>query len=152
MGLSSERLEYLLKDFERGFVAYSRIKAVQAREGYFESCVAISDQHRQQDGFVHAGLIATMADHTAGYAAFTLAPLQNQILTIEFKINFLRPAYGQSLVCKARVLRGGNQIMVAESEVFDHTPQGERLVAKALVTLASVPKEKLNRPMPHQSP
>ena len=42
--------------------------------GYFRSRVAIKEHHRQQDGFVHAGVLATMADHTAGYSAYTIVP------------------------------------------------------------------------------
>jgi len=38
---------------------------------------------------VHAGLIATLSDHTAGYASYTLIPKNRRILTVEYKINFL---------------------------------------------------------------
>jgi uncharacterized protein (TIGR00369 family) len=70
-------------------------------------------------------------------------PEEFQILTIEFKVNFLRPAYGHSLVCRSRVIRPGSQIIIAESEVSDQRSEGEILAAKALVTLMAVPKEKL---------
>jgi uncharacterized protein (TIGR00369 family) len=87
--------------------------------------------------------MATMADHTAGYAAFTTVPEEFQILTIEFKINFLRPAYGDSLICRSRVIREGSQIIISESEVFDVKGEKETIVAKGLVTLMAVPKDKL---------
>jgi uncharacterized protein (TIGR00369 family) len=145
MGLTEERARFLKGDFERGFVRYSGIRATEAREGVFESRVQIREHHRQQDGFVHAGLMATMADHTAGYAAFTLVPEGYQILTIEFKINFLRPAAGEELVCRAKIIRPGSQILVGESRVFDLGGGQEREVARALVTLASVPKERITR-------
>jgi len=87
--------------------------------------------------------MATMADHTAGYSAFTTVPDGIQILTIEFKINFLRPAFGKALICESQVIREGRQIVVSESEVFD-VREGERvLVAKATVTLMGVPQDKL---------
>ena len=66
-----------------------------------------------------------------------------QILTIEFKANFLRPAYGEKLVCRSRTLREGLQIIIGESEVFDQRAEEEVLVAKALVTLMAVHKDKL---------
>ena len=67
-----------------------------------------------------------------------------QILTIEFKANFLRPAYGEKLVCRSRILREGLQIIIGESEVFDlRAEEEEVLVAKALVTLMAVHKDKL---------
>jgi acyl-coenzyme A thioesterase PaaI-like protein len=70
-------------------------------------------------------------------------PENLQILTIEFKINFLRPAYGNSLVCHSRVIREGSQIIISESEVLDIRGQEELLAAKALVTLMAVPRQKL---------
>jgi uncharacterized protein (TIGR00369 family) len=87
--------------------------------------------------------MATMADHTAGYSAFTIVPQGMQILTIEFKINFFRPAFGDALLCRAKVVREGRQIIVSESEVFDLRKEGEIAVAKALVTLMAVPAENL---------
>ncbi|MFH0826226.1 MAG: PaaI family thioesterase, partial [Pseudomonadota bacterium] len=111
----------------------------------FQSRVEITSDHRQQDGFIHAGVMATMADHTAGYSAFTTVPDEMQILTVEFKVNFLRPAFGDSLVCRSQVIREGRQVIVSESEVFDIRPEGEVSVAKAMVTLMAVPRERLLR-------
>jgi uncharacterized protein (TIGR00369 family) len=116
---------------------------MKAEWGGFESRVEILDHHRQQDGFIHAGVMATMADHTAGYSAFTIVPEKMQILTIEFKINFFRPAFGDALLCRARVLREGRQIIISESEVFDVRKESEAAVAKAMVTLMAVPAERL---------
>jgi hypothetical protein len=84
-----------------------------------------------------------MADHTAGYAAFSLVPEDHRILTIEFKINFLDPAFGHALICRSRILREGGQILVGESEVFDQRPDGEALAAKAIVTLRSIHQTKI---------
>jgi uncharacterized protein (TIGR00369 family) len=141
--LSSERIEFLKRDYQRGFIQFCGFEGILVEWGRFVSTVKIEDCHRQQDGFIHAGVMATMADHTAGYSAFTTVPEELQILTIEFKINFLRPAFGAGLVCESRVIREGKQIIVSESEVFD-VREGEKvLVAKATVTLMGVPREKL---------
>lgn len=141
--LPAGRVGFLVKDYCRGFIEYCGYEAEVVQRGYFQSRVEIRDHHRQQDGFIHAGVMATMADHTAGYAAFTTVPEEFQILTVEFKINFLRPAYGDALVCRSRVIREGNQVIISESEVFDRREGVETLVAKALVTLMSVPKDML---------
>ncbi len=136
--LSRERVAFLAEDFSRGFIRYCRFEAEIVRRGFFQAGVKISEEHRQQDGFIHAGVMATMADHTAGYAAFTTVSEDFQILTIEFKINFLRPAFGDALVCRARLIRAGNRVIVAESEVFDRRGEEETLTAKAMVTLMVV--------------
>jgi uncharacterized protein (TIGR00369 family) len=146
--LNEERAAFLAKDFQRGFIDHCGFRAVRVEHGRFESEVVVEERHRQQDGFIHAGVMATMADHTAGYAAFTIVDPEFQILTIEFKINFLRPAFGSTLRCRARTIRGGSRVIVAESEVFDirdpaHEPH---TAAKAMVTLMAVRREKLSPP------
>ena len=150
--ISFARASFLKDDYERGFIRFCGLRAVHAEWGKFESTVTIQPDHRQQDGFIHAGLMATMADHTAGYSAFTIVPQGVQILTIEFKINFLRPAFGEALVCRSRVIREGRQVIVSESEVFDVRDKSETLVAKAMVTLMAVPQERLSRDEPAPFP
>lgn len=149
--LSQARQKFLAKDFERGFIKYCQFKATIMENGIFESTVTIQAHHRQQDGFIHAGVMATMADHTAGYSAFTTVPETIQILTIEFKINFLKPAYGERLECKSTVIRRGRQVIIAESEIFDVRQDNKEAVAKAMVTLMAVPKKKLSGRKPASS-
>ncbi|MBW2311852.1 MAG: PaaI family thioesterase [Deltaproteobacteria bacterium] len=141
--LSRERLEFLAKDYRRGFIKHCGLEAVRVKRGLFESRVLIGENHRTQDNFIHAGLMATMADHTAGYAAFTVVSEEFRILTIEFKINFLKPAFGNALRCRSRVMSQGKQIIVAESKVYDVREDRETQAAAALVTLMAVPAEKL---------
>jgi uncharacterized protein (TIGR00369 family) len=141
--ISEERAAFLARDYSRGFVAHCQLEARTVKRGFFESGVTIEPHHRQQDGFIHAGVMATMADHTAGYAAFTTVSEEYQILTIEFKINFLRPAHGDVLVCRSRVIREGKQIIIAESEVLDVAKESETLTAKAMVTLMAVHRDSL---------
>src|SRR4030043_1212428 len=141
--LTLKRIQYLKKDYSRGFIEDVGYKAINYKKGYLESRLKIFNRHRQQDNYIHAGVIATMADHTAGYAAFSLVPEDHRILTIEFKINFLEAAYGRALLCRSRILREGGQILVGESEVFDQRGSKEALVAKAMVTLRSIHQSKI---------
>jgi uncharacterized protein (TIGR00369 family) len=121
------------------FIDNLGIRLKDLGEGWCESVLTIMPGHLQQDGFVHAGVQATMADHTAGGAAGTLAAEGELVLTVEFKINFLRPARGEHLRCRAVVLRRGRTLHVAESEVYVQRDGNEKLVAKAMVTLALAP-------------
>ncbi len=139
-----ERLAFLIRDYAQGFIADLGLRAVHLERGYLESRLAVQPRHRQQDQYIHAGVLATMADHTAGYAAFSLIPEGYRILTIEFKVNFFQPAYGQSLFCKSRILREG-QVLVGDSEVYDQRPDEEVLAAKAMVTMMSVPQGKIKK-------
>ncbi len=136
--MTNEWFAFLKNDFLKGFPAFCGFEVERVDRGVFETRLVVGDRHRQQDGFVHAGVMATMADHTAGYAAFTLVSKKERILTIEFKINYFKPALGDSLRCRSRVVHAGKKIMVSESEVFAVPDGRERLVAKAMVTLMAV--------------
>lgn len=109
--------------------------------GWVESALPKLDPKlTQQDGFAHAGVIGTLADHSAGASAGTLAPPDRQVLTVEYKLNLLRPGLGDALRCRAEVLKAGKNITVSESWVYGVQEFSESLIAKATVTLALVPK------------
>ena len=122
------------------FIADLGLEFRDAGAGWCETELAIQRKHLQQDGFVHAGVLATIADHTAGAAAGTLVTENDRVLTIEFKINLLRPAKGERLKCRAQVLKPGKTITVAESEVQSVSGEQTTLVAKATVTLVVIAK------------
>ena len=106
--------------------------------GACTSVLSLGAWHLQQDGFVHAGVQATVADHTAGGAAASLLRKGQYVLSAGFQIHLLRAAKGERLICRARVLKAGAQLTVVESEVFCVTSGEERLVSKATVTLAVI--------------
>ena len=141
--VDEERATRLKEEFFQGFVKSCGVNLVSLERGRAESSLELTEAHSQQDGFAHAGVMATMADHTAGYAAFSVVSENIRILTLEFKINFLRPAKGDRLVCRAQVVKEGKNILVADSEVHDQLDGTEKLAAKALVTLMAVPAEAL---------
>jgi uncharacterized protein (TIGR00369 family) len=142
--ISEERVSRLKEEFFQGFIKTCGINLVSLEHGRAESRLEITGAHSQQDDFAHAGVMATMADHTAGYAAFSVVTEDYRILTLEFKINFLRPATGDGLVCRARLVKEGKNILVADSEVFSQRNGVEKLVAKALVTLVAVPEQEFS--------
>lgn len=143
--ITQDRLEFLGKDFQRGFIKFCGIEALKIEKGVFESTLKIGDNHKTQDNFIHAGVIATMSDHTAGYAAYTLVSDTMRILTVEFKINFFKPAYGHSLKCKAEIINQGKQIIVAQSTVFDVRDTHEKMVSQSTITLMAIHTGKLDK-------
>ena len=71
----------------------------------------------QQHGFVHAGVVASIADSACGYAAFSLMPPDAGVLTVEYKVNLLAAARGDALIARGRVIRE-HQRKVAEGPLF----------------------------------
>lgn len=121
------------------FLRLLGVETVSIEAGRVVSRLPVREDLHQQNGYVHAGVVGTLADHTAGAAAGTLMDDNSMPLTAEFKVNLLRPALGRALICEATVLKPGRAITVAESEVYAEDDGGERkLIAKAIVTLAVV--------------
>ncbi len=114
---------------------------VEIAGGRCKSRLVLAERHMQQNNFVHAGVIATMADHTAGAAGATLVGEDQVVLSVEFKVNLLRPGLGEELICEANVLKNGKTLIVAESEVYGVKKERAKLLAKATVTLAVVGKQ-----------
>jgi uncharacterized protein (TIGR00369 family) len=95
----------------------------------------------QQNGYVHAGIVTTIADSAAGYAAYSLMPAGAEVLSVEFKVNLLRPARGESFLARAEVIKPGRTLTVARADVFGIAESGAReLVATMLATIICLQK------------
>lgn len=72
----------------------------------------------QQHGYAHAGLAWTMGDSASGFAAQTLLAADQDVLTIEMKINLLAPATGTTLRAEGRVIRAGRRLVTTAAQVY----------------------------------
>ena len=72
----------------------------------------------QQNGFLHAGVITSVADSACGYAALTLMAPGSDVLSVEFKVNLLAPAVGDRFRAVGTVVRSGRTLTVCSGEVF----------------------------------
>ena len=127
---------------EIGFLKQGLMKTLGANlgdcgEGRCEITLPFSHNLTQQHGLFHGGVIATIADTCAGFAAYSLMSDNFQPLTVEFKINFLAVANGNELISRAQVLKAGLTVSHVQSEVFCIKKGEECLVAVALVTVKS---------------
>ncbi len=120
------------------FVKSLGIRLVTVGPGMCETELDVEPRHLQQDGFVHAGVQATMADHTAGGAAATMIEPDHIVLTVEFKINLLRTAKGERLTCRSKVLKPGSRFIVVESEVLCENEGTSKLVSKTTASIAVI--------------
>ncbi|MDX1605764.1 MAG: PaaI family thioesterase [Candidatus Competibacterales bacterium] len=120
---------------EAPFIRALGVEVAGIAPGRVETLLPVAPWHTQHDGYVHAGVQATLADHTAGAAASTLMAADEMVLTAEFKLNLLRLGQGERLLCVGSVLKPGRRLTVAEAEVHGETGGERLLIAKATVTL-----------------
>lgn len=119
------------------FIQWMAPKVLELSDGVCRTMLAIRDEFKQQDGFIHAGILSTLADHCAGGAVGTLLEPNEGILSIEFKTNFLRAGKSESIYCKSICLKKGRTIAVCESSIYpDDKEDPATLISKTTVTLA----------------
>ena len=106
--------------------------------GIVEIALPASPSISQQHGFVHGGAVAAIADTAAGYAALSLMAPGVGVLTTEFKINLVAPATGERVIARARVIKAGRTLTLAQTEVFSENAAGEKLIALLTATLMTI--------------
>ncbi len=134
--LPSEELQRIFN--AAPFVVNLGIRLMSLGSGICETELDVEPRHLQQNGFVHAGVQATMADHTAGGAAATMIEPDHIVLTVEFKTNLLQSAKGDRLTCRSKVLKPGSRWIVVESEVQCENEGTSTLVSKTTATMAVI--------------
>lgn len=103
--------------------------------GQVHLAMPFAPQFSQQNGFLHAGAITSVADSANGYAAYTLAPPDTDVLAVEFKINLLAPAKGAGFLACAQVLRPGRTLTVCQADVYTTGTSERVLIATMLSTI-----------------
>jgi len=134
---------------------YDRIKSSFAKQGIMKTLNASLDKVQngqvqisclfseglsQQHNFFHAGVMATIVDSACGYAAMTIAPEGKEVLSVEFKINFLMPARTSKLIAIGKVIHPGRALIVCEGNVFDESES--KLIARMTATIIIVSNDK----------
>jgi uncharacterized protein (TIGR00369 family) len=122
------------------FIARLGLELGSLGPGWCEARLDVQPWHLQQTRVVHAGVLATLADHCAGAAATTLLAPGEFVVTAEYKINLLRGARGERLHCRAEVLKPGQSLSVVEASVYAERDSQRELVAKLNATMAIVRK------------
>jgi uncharacterized protein (TIGR00369 family) len=139
MSMDDAKASLVNRIFEQAqFVRTLGIELIAFGDGWCEARIAVTPTLEQQHGFVHAGVLMTLADHTCGGAAATVAPEGQDVITVENKVSFLRPASGAALFCRAEVLKAGKRLIFTEAEVMIERDNERLIVAKASSTLAVI--------------
>lgn len=107
--------------------------------GEAELTIPITDQLKQQYGFLHGGVISYAADNALSFAGGSVLGLL--VLTSEYKINYLRQAAGERLVARARVIHASKRQAVCRCDVYAVQDDEETLCATAQGTIVKIGSE-----------
>ena len=138
--------ERVRESFARqGAMALIDARLTQVSAGVCEITLEHRNDLTQQHGFFHGGMLTTVADTAAGFAAFTLCDAVATVLSVEFKVNFLTPADGERLIARGEVVKSGRTLSMVEVKVLVDK-QGERsLCATMQQTVMNVYGQKEQR-------
>ena len=92
----------------------------------------------QQHGYIHGGIVGTIGDSAAGYAAYTLMPHDASVLTVEYKMNIMAPGDGECLIARGEVIRAGRTLVIARADVYAVKGGKETHCASLLQTLMTM--------------
>src|ERR1700741_48051 len=97
----------------------ARLKALSP--GYCEVEIPFRGDLCQQNGYLHGGVVTTIAANATGFAAFSLMPPNSSVLGVDYKINLINPAAGDRFIAIGRVLKPGRTLSVVECDVESET-------------------------------
>lgn len=106
--------------------------------GHCEISLPCKAELTQQHGYIHGGIIGTIGDTAAGYAAFTLMPHDASVLTVEYKMNLMAPGDGERMIARGEVVRAGRTLVIARADVFAVKRGKETHCASLLQTLMTM--------------
>jgi uncharacterized protein (TIGR00369 family) len=114
------------------------VSIVKLAPGMIEFAMPYAAIFTQQNGFLHAGILSAALDSACGYSAYTLMPKDADILTVEFKVNLLSPAKGQSFRFVGNVVKPGRTLIFSEGRAYAIDDGREKLIATMSGTMMTM--------------
>lgn len=131
-------MERIRESFDRqGFMRTLGAVLESIESGTVTISCGFEDGLTQQHGLFHGGVVASLVDVACGYAALSLMPEDREVLTVEFKVHFLKPAKTDRVIAVGQVIQTGRTLTVCEGSVFDASRT--RMVARMTATMMAVP-------------
>ena len=124
----------------QGLMATLGAQIALVQDGEVHISLPFSKHLSQQHGYVHAGAITSVVDSACGYAALTQAPEGYNVVTAEFKVNFMRPAIGERFLAIGKVQSAGKMLTVCTGEVRAYSGAGDdyKVIALMQATIVNV--------------
>ena len=125
---------------KQGFLKLIGARLEHVEKGSVVLSCAKREDLLQQQGLIHAGVVTTIGDVACGYTALTMMPEGYEVLSVEFKVNMLRPPLAERMVATGYVIKAGRKLIITESEVVDEATG--KMIAKMTATMIpNPPKE-----------
>ncbi|RDV16645.1 PaaI family thioesterase [Pontibacter diazotrophicus] len=124
---------------QQGFMKLLGFDITKIEVGRIEGELALEEKHQQHKGFTHGGVIATLSDIVAGFAAASLVPKGASVVTAELKVSYFHPGVGEKLLAKGYVIKPGRRLHFCEAEIYVEKENNDPLlIAKATATMATI--------------
>jgi uncharacterized protein (TIGR00369 family) len=123
---------------QQGFTKHMGAELEDLQEGVCVLSLTRKPELLQQHGFFHGGVTAYLIDNATTIAAGTMCKEGRAPLTAGFTLNFLSPAVGEKLICRAKVVKPGKALSVVNASVYSIQDGKEKQTATALATIAIV--------------
>ena len=123
----------------QGLMSTLGAKLILVTPGEVQIALLPRPELSQQHGYTHAGALTSVLDSACGYAALTVAPAGFNVLTVEFKINFLRPAVADRFVAIGKVAKAGKTLSVCQGEVIGELGSRRETIAIMQATIINIP-------------
>jgi uncharacterized protein (TIGR00369 family) len=123
----------------QGLMATLGAELVRVAPGEVQIALFPRPELSQQHGYIHAGALTSVLDTACGYAALTVARAGLDVLTVEFKINFIRPAVADRFIAIGKVTKAGRTLTVCQGEVIGEQGSRRETIAVMQATIINVP-------------
>lgn len=120
------------------FMHHIGFQMTKIEAGEVWGSLEIKEEHLQQNGFLHGGVTATVADLVMGFAAFSLAEKHQGTVTSDLKIAYLRPGIGNKIIAKGYVIKAGNLLYFCEADIICIHENEEILIARGYSTMCAI--------------
>ena len=107
------------------------MELMEVKKGWAKVRLPFNDKLTNAVGLVHGGAIFSPADSAVGMALIGLIGRDENISTLEMKINYLRPVKESAIIAEAKIVHKGTQTAIGDVDVRD---EHAALIAKGLAT------------------
>jgi len=139
--MSPEKRKLITDSFNRSeTLQFYKAELLEVETGFVSIKIPKMDLMTRKAGMFNGAMIASLVDVSSGYAAVSHYEEDCYVVTVELKVNYLRPAMGDALVSKSYVIKGGSKISVIRTEIYtiNNSNDHESHVATSLVTMMKI--------------